>query len=96
MNETLRTLGAVIYCTLVTISFFACLYMIFVVKIEGEQEKYLLIMLGALITSFKDVGNYFTGSTVSSQKQQDQIATMANKATDTAATAAATLAAKVP
>lgn len=96
MNETLRTTGAVVYCTLVTLAFFACLYMIFVIKIEGEQEKYLLIMLGALITSFKDVGNYFTGSTVSSQKQQEQIATMAAKASDTAAKAAETLAAKTP
>jgi len=78
-KDTIRITGAVIYCTLVTLAFFTCLGFIFIVKVDGTQEKYLLIMLGALIASFKDVGNYFTGSTMSSQAKDETISTMANR-----------------
>lgn len=79
-RDTIRIVGAVIYCTLVTLAFFTCLFLIFVIKVDGAQEKYVLIMIGALIASFKDVGNYFTGSTMSSQSKDDTISTMASTA----------------
>lgn len=84
-KDAIRIIGAVIYCTLVTMAFFACLAFIFIMKVDGAQEKYLLIMLGALIASFKDVGNYFTGSTMSSQSKDETISTMAGTANTAAA-----------
>ena len=40
------------------------------------QRDYALVLMGALIASFKDVGSYWTGSTASSQSKDATIAQM--------------------
>lgn len=82
MNELLRTYGAIIYCTIVTLSFSFSVAALYVpwLSIRADMRDIALVLIGALIASFKDVGNFFTGSTASSQKKDEQIATMAKDA----------------
>ena len=65
MTANIRMLGAILYCTLVTVSFGATVILLYISKIPQTQRDCALVLLGALIASFKDVGSYWTGSTVS-------------------------------
>ena len=69
MTANIRMLGAILYCTLVTVSFGATVILLYISEIPQTQRDYALVLLGALIASFKDVGSYWTGSTASSHKQ---------------------------
>lgn len=79
MNHTMRMLGAIIYSVLVSAAFVADCVLLYLAEIPASQEKYALILLGALIASFKDVGSYWTGSTASSQSKDATIANIADK-----------------
>ena len=76
MTANIRMLGAILYCTLVTVSFGATVILLYISEIPQTQRDYALVLLGALIASFKDVGSYWTGSTASSQSKDATIAQM--------------------
>ena len=73
----MKTFGAAIYCILVTIGFVAMCVMLYLHEIPASQKDIALVLLGALIASFKDVGNFFTGSTMSSQAKDTIIGDIA-------------------
>lgn len=75
----MRQFGATIYCTVVTVGFVGQCVMLYLREIPSSQRDIALILVGALIASFKDVGNYFTGSTASSRQKDDTIAEIAKK-----------------
>ena len=76
MTANIRMLGAILYCALVTVSFGATVILLYIREIPQTQRDYALVLLGALIASFKDVGSYWTGSTASSQSKDATIAQM--------------------
>ena len=43
-----------------------------------RDSRMLIVLLGALIASFKDVGSFFTGSTMSSQAKDKVIGDIAS------------------
>ena len=75
----MKHIGAAIYCTVVTIGFIAQCLMLYLQEIPVSQRDFALFLMGALVASFKDVGNYFTGSTASSQRKDETIAEIAKK-----------------
>lgn len=62
-----KTFGAAVYCIVVTVGFIAMCALLYLREIPASQKDIALVLLGALIASFKDVGSFFTGSTMSSQ-----------------------------
>ena len=86
----MKQLGATIYCSVVTFGFIAQCVMLYLREIPTSQRDIALIVVGALIASFKDVGNYFTGSTASSQSKDATIAQIATAPTAQGATIKAT------
>lgn len=84
----MKQLGAAIYCTVVTVGFVAQCLMLYLQEIPPSQRDFALFLMGALVASFKDVGNYFTGSTASSQAKDATIAQMATTPTATMTTTA--------
>jgi glucose dehydrogenase len=74
MNHNIRMIGAITYCTLVTLAFGVTVFLLYFREIPQTQRDYALVLLGALIASFKDVGSYWTGSTASSQTKDATIA----------------------
>lgn len=80
----MKQLGATIYCTVVTVGFIGQCVMLYLREIPASQRDIALIVVGALIASFKDVGNYFTGSTASSTAKDQTIAQIATTPTVTA------------
>lgn len=74
-----KEFGAAIYCVIVTLAFFTVVILLYLKEIPPSQKDIALVILGALIASFKDVGNYFTGSTASSRQKDDTIAEIAKK-----------------
>lgn len=79
MNHNIRMIGAVMYCTLVTLAFGVTVFLLYFKEIPTTQRDYALVLLGALIASFKDVGSYWTGSTASSQSKDATIAQIVNR-----------------
>ncbi len=75
----MKTFGAAVYCILVTVGFVAMCAMLYLHEIPTSQKDIALVLLGALIASFKDVGNFFTGSTMSSQAKDTIIGDIATK-----------------
>ncbi len=73
----MKEIGAAVYCIIVTLGFIAQCVMLYLHEIPTTQRDIALIVIGALIASFKDVGNYFTGSTAGSQRKDDTIAELA-------------------
>ena len=78
MTNNIRMVGAIMYCTLVTLAFGITVFLLYFKEIPQTQRDYALVLLGALIASFKDVGSYWTGSTASSQSKDATIAGLAN------------------
>lgn len=76
-----KTFGAAVYCIVVTVGFIAMCALLYLREIPASQKDIALVLLGALIASFKDVGSFFTGSTMSSQAKHAIIGDIAsNKA----------------
>lgn len=75
----MKEIGAAIYCIIVTLGFICQCVLLYLHEIPVSQRDIALIVIGALIASFKDVGNYFTGSTAGSQRKDDVIAEIAKK-----------------
>lgn len=75
----MKTFGAAVYCTVVTVGFITMCALLYLREIPASQKDIALVLLGALIASFKDVGNFFTGSTMSSQAKDTIIGDIASK-----------------
>ena len=75
----MKTFGAAVYCTTVTVGFIAMCALLYLREIPASQKDIALVLLGALIASFKDVGSFFTGSTMSSQAKDAIIGDIASK-----------------
>ena len=74
----MKTFGATIYCIIVTVGFVGMCVMLYLHEIPASQKDIALVLLGALIASFKDVGSFFTGSTMSSQAKDKVIGDIAS------------------
>lgn len=79
MNHGLRTAGVIVYTSITTLGFVAAVMAVYFVEIPATQRDYALILLGALISGFRDVGSYFTGSTASSQQKDATIQDLSKK-----------------
>lgn len=78
-RERLRLIGAIAYSVLVAGAFSALCVLLYLKEIPASQKDYAMILLGALIASFKDVGSYWTGSTAGSQSKDATIAQLATQ-----------------
>jgi hypothetical protein len=76
-TDHVRLVGAIIYSVLVATAFMTDCALLYFREIPESQEKYALILLGALIGEFRNVGAYWTGSTASSQAKDATIADIA-------------------
>lgn len=79
--ERAKAIATIIYVSMVVIAFFTTVVFLYIGEIKGSQEKFALIVLGALIAEFRGVGSYLTGSTASSQSKDATIAQMATQPT---------------
>lgn len=81
--ERAKDIQRLIYVSAVVIAFFTTLVLLWLGEIKESQEKYALIILGALIAEFRGVGSFLTGSTASSQAKDATIAQLATAPTMT-------------
>lgn len=77
----MKTFGATVYCIVVTVAFCVMCALLYLHEIPSSQKDIALVLIGALIASFKDVGNFFTGSTMSSQAKDTIIGQIASNKT---------------
>lgn len=78
MRTGIKTAGIIIHGTIVTTAFAGACLALYFKEIPTGQKDIALILLGALISEFRSVGSYWTGSTISSQSKDDTIREMAN------------------
>lgn len=69
----------ILYSVRVTGGFVAAVVLLYLREIPESQEKYALVLLGALISEFRNVGSYWAGSTASSQSKDATIAEVETK-----------------
>lgn len=86
--ERAKEIQRIIHTSVVTLAFFSTVIFLYTGEIPASQEKYALIVLGALIAEFRGVGSYLTGSTASSTSKDATIAQMATTPTGTMTTTA--------
>lgn len=75
--EHIRVFGAIIYTVFIVSAFVMDCAFLYLVEIPPSQEKYAILLLGALISEVARAGSYWTGSTASSQGKDNTIATIA-------------------
>lgn len=78
-RENIRLLGAVLYSAIVTLLFAAVCLALYWREVIATQKDIALVLFGGLLVAFKDVGQYWTGSTSSSQSKDATIAQIATK-----------------
>jgi hypothetical protein len=77
MRQSLKTAGVVIHGTIVTAAFSGACLALYFKEIPVSQRDIALILLGALISEFRSVGAFWTGSTASSQGKDATIERLA-------------------
>lgn len=77
MRAGLKTAGIIVHGTIVTAAFSGACLALYFKEIPPGQKDIALILLGALISEFRSVGSFWTGSTVSSQGKDATIAQIA-------------------
>ena len=73
----------------ITIGFFAVLLVLMFAPVNEAMKDPLLLMLGALISSFTQIVSYYFGTTSSSAKKDDTITELTKTAAAVATTAQA-------
>lgn len=56
---------------LVTISLGVCLYLLFCVEMPNTSRDIILVIIGALVATFKDVFGYYFGSSEGSTRKTE-------------------------
>lgn len=79
MNSHIKNVGAVLWSTLIAVSFGGTCLALYFKEIPVSQKDIALVLLGALISEMKGVGSFWTGSTNSSQSKDQTIAELSKK-----------------